>query len=247
MSNETSGCSEYEFVEERCRQCGNSYKKLGSHWRMSSQCDYPTIEGPHYQVIEGLLLAGGMYLRQDDQNPYIQIHSTREAFLESLSEFLGPLALPVRVLHEEEELEPQNSPIGATYKSTVFTLRLRNNPSIRQFHRWDVSSVETISPLSLEVVFGLRGRFGDTANYHRVPSISLANCRGDVDWWLGTLSDFHPRIQTRGDGTPKEVFCIRSIGFFDHIPCRLLESPIDRDEVTQLSPAPHTDQEGDNE
>jgi len=200
--SKSQGGKKRTFKTERCNQCGNKLKKLGSHWLMSSSCDYPEPSKKQEKIIQGILLSGvGVKQRSHTHNPYIEITTTRHEVGKSVSNALGNLS-QFRTDLTEKELNPQKNKLDASVKSERYILRLRNNPNLNKFKS---NGVDTLSKTTLATVFLLRGNYNDA----NVPYVNFGHLSKSLGWWKKELQTYNARVEQRYGGiSDGDVKCL---------------------------------------
>lgn len=215
--------------EERCRQCGETKKNLGNHWRLSHSCDYPEPTDRQTEIIRGLLFGGGNIIDREasgnaGRNPQLTTTSTRRDFIEWLDDEFGAMGRGIVSTDETADLRQSLEDLTEEERdqlksNTVYRWRTRNLPFLRRYlDRWHVDDEKSIpptvspTPWFLRIVYAKCGNL-DTQTIDNGQNLrfSVEKTAGDVEEWLRLLSPFSPRVQGR------HIFATDASTFFDYI------------------------------
>jgi len=94
----------------RCYNCGKSFEQLGTHWRMSSKCDYPHMTQHQKEVAIGHLMSDG-YL-DTRSNPIIKTIMTNKEYLEHMDNVFQPASRGVVKHYTAKEMAEQQRSNG---------------------------------------------------------------------------------------------------------------------------------------
>jgi hypothetical protein len=177
-----------EYSPQECNSCGDTYKRIGSHW-VQSDCDYPKISEYIAEVITGLLMGDGS-LSNREGNPTLVCQCTEVKYLEYLNSIFGDLSSGPPRLHVtgDELLEQNGEFLGATDESEYsdqYRWQTRRNPNLSKFSHWYDGSKNWPNDIYLTPTVLKHWYIGDgNYNYHGTNdyiSIGVNNERNNVD------------------------------------------------------------------
>lgn len=125
-----------------CLQCGDEFERLGTHWAMSSDCEYPTLTQKQREITTGLLMGDGRICRQEFRNPVISLEMITKEYLQYVDEKFGVLGTGVSITRTAEESAEQMRNINfranaeAKNYSDVYGWYSRTNPEFEEFADW---------------------------------------------------------------------------------------------------------------
>jgi len=125
-----------------CNHCGNEYKKLGTHWSMSSQCSHPSFTDHKREIITGLLMGDGSIKRQKNRNPYLRCGMISKNYLQHIDDQFGVFGNGVSLQMTAAENAKAKRESGfrpnadATDYSDVYIWRSVSHPELQEFADW---------------------------------------------------------------------------------------------------------------
>lgn len=141
---------------ERCPDCKCQFTRLGSHWAMSDNCDYPNLTETQRDIMTGVLMGDGWIKRKNGRNPYFAVTMSNQKYLESLDEELGVMSVgvsPSRSAEKSAEMSREsglNPDANSDNYNELFTLRSRSNPNLSKFADW-YNSGEKVFPENISL------------------------------------------------------------------------------------------------
>jgi len=139
-----------------CEQCGNEYKRVGSHWSRGSSCSHPEISAYKMELLTGMLMGDGTVGRQENKNPWFQTEMITKPFLEWLDSELGWLSTGVRLSKTAAGCAKQIRDRGfrpdakAENYSNVYRLQCRHHPDLQPLANWYATG-EKVFPDDIEL------------------------------------------------------------------------------------------------
>lgn len=92
-----------------CPTCGKEYERLGQHWAMSSNCEYPPIPDEWMDVLTGVLMGDGtIHDPPSAKNVRIDVTNINRTFLQWLDNRLSWLSNGCRMKRSAEEIREEN-------------------------------------------------------------------------------------------------------------------------------------------
>jgi len=137
-----------------CEQCGEEKNNLGNHWRLSSDCEYPSFDWKQSSVLTGVLMGDGT-LDRSGANSRIKVEMVNEAYLDYIDSLLGNLSNGVELIQTSEESAKRMRESGfrpdargENYQN-VYKLTTRRHPKLNDFDCWYNSGEKVIPELEL--------------------------------------------------------------------------------------------------
>jgi hypothetical protein len=121
-----------------CPECGNEYKKLGTHWSMGS-CSPPELTERQKEIVVGLLMGDG-YLKRSNKNPYVRVKMISPNYLKYLDGVFGSLSTGVQLHKSAAELAKRNRDSGFRPNakkenySEQYIWKTRSLPELHEFN-----------------------------------------------------------------------------------------------------------------
>lgn len=178
-----------EYISQNCHNCGNLYKRIGSHWAQSS-CNYPKVSSEIDEIISGLLMGDGC-LTNRNGNPYLICQCVEEKYLEYLHHKFGELSSAPPKLHitGSELLERNgdhfNINEGSEYQDQ-YRWQTRANPNLKRYCDW-YKEGEKVWPDNIDLTpTTLKHWYCGDGNYNNIGtndyiSIGVNNERGNKE------------------------------------------------------------------
>lgn len=135
-------------MDVECPQCGDEYQRLGHHWAVSSDCDYPDVPETWREILTGIFMGDGTrHFPPSAANARLQVTNISEPFLRHLCIELGWLTTGVRLKRTSAEIREQNRksslPRIASLNYEVrdqYELSTRRHPWLNRFDDWYTAS-----------------------------------------------------------------------------------------------------------
>lgn len=135
-----------------CYSCGDRFRELGQHWRLSS-CEYPDLSGKQKDVVVGSLLGDGT-LNNRGGRPRFAISSITEEYLEHLRNIFGYIGTDVHLVTTAEEQCKHTKKFHGNGNiedyHDIYRFGTRKIPALQQFTHW-YSTGEKRFPHDLEL------------------------------------------------------------------------------------------------
>jgi len=125
-----------------CSQCGNEYKRIGTHWSSSKSCNHPSFSKEQLEIITGLLMGDGWIESIDKRNPALRSEMISKKYLQYVDKKLGIFGNGVKLLKTAEEsaqdARNRNFSPGAKKEnySDVYYWSSMNHPELQRFSDW---------------------------------------------------------------------------------------------------------------
>lgn len=174
-------------MTETCPQCGNEYKRIGSHWANSSACSYPMLTPHQREVATGMLMGDGN-IKIEPNNPFLRCGMITKPYLEYTDEVFGMLGTGVRLKCTAAENAKHKRDSGfrpnarVENYSDVYIWRSRCLPALQPFAEWYSSGSKVfpedieLTPTVLKHWFCGDGSFQNSGSSHYL-SIAMSNER----------------------------------------------------------------------
>jgi len=139
----------------KCKQCGNEYKSLGQHWRMSS-CQYPIFTEIQWDILVGSIMGDGSVNIRERQKPSFQWFMTNENYLNYIDKIFGNITTGVRLAICSEEKAKRNRESGfhpeaqGKNYSDQYYVRTRGHKQLKELEGW-YSSGKKVWPPDIEL------------------------------------------------------------------------------------------------
>jgi len=183
---DTSMAKELDSGRVLCEQCGNDYKKIGSHWsHPKTDCSHPEISDYKMELLTGMLMGDGCIGRQS-KNPYFQALMIAEEFLEWLDNELGWLSTGTH-LHttaEESAKDNRDRNFGPNAKAenyhNIYRLLSRTHPDLSELSDWYATGKKVfpddieLTPNVLKMWYVGDGHYADKGTSNHI-SIAMSN------------------------------------------------------------------------
>lgn len=119
-----------------CPECEREYERLGQHFAYA-ESHRPSLSDYQQDVLSFLSLIGG-YVRNDSENPRLEIYSTNLEYIEAVDEALGWLSNGPRVYQDAEQAveryqERFNCETEPTNWNRIWALSTISHPEISEY------------------------------------------------------------------------------------------------------------------
>lgn len=138
---------------EDCPVCGESYKKLGSHWNYNSD-HRPTLSSHQKEIVTGLLMGDGC-LNRSSTNPRLKVEMISPNYLKYLDDIFGCLSTGVSLTMTAKESAKHNRDSGFSPNansenySDKYIWNTRCHPELYQFNWYKTG--EKVFPDDIEL------------------------------------------------------------------------------------------------
>jgi len=167
---------------DTCHQCGKEYKKIATHWTMSS-CDHKPFTDYQHEVCTGLLMGDG-YIHRSLSTPKLVVDMTAKNYLNYLSNevFSSESGEPFLKRSAERAAERsrergKNPDAKAENYSNLYRWHTMCHPGLQTYANWYRSGSKVFPPnIELTPTVLKHWYCGDgSLTHHGCPKITLCN------------------------------------------------------------------------
>ncbi len=124
-----------------CKQCGNEYKIIATHWSMSSDCSFPPLTEKQKEITTGIVMGDGC-INRASKNPKIVSDMTSKNYLEYIDEIFGIFGRGVKIQRTAKESAKNSRESGFNLNakeenySDLWRWKSMCHPDLKAFAEW---------------------------------------------------------------------------------------------------------------